>query len=112
MKDLFVENVVWDLGVLYAGPDDPKIEADGRWCRDRAEEFARYRGKVDGLGAPELLGAVVALEELNERAQKLLAYSYLYFSTRTRDPAASALFQAQKELYSELHRDTLFFELE
>lgn len=107
-----VENIVWDLRDLYSGPGDPLIEADGGWCRERAKDFSGYRGKIGDMGAPELLDAVRALEDLHERAQKLLAYSYLYFSTRTQDPAASGLFQAQKELYSELQRDTLFFELE
>jgi len=112
LENQSVENVRWNLGDLYAGPDAPEIAADGLWCRERAGKFSRYRGKVGGLGAPDLLDAVRSLEDLNERAQKLLAYSYLYFSTRTQDPAASGLFQAQKELYSGLQRDTLFFELE
>ncbi len=112
MENQSVENVRWNLGDLYAGPDDPAIDADGRWCREKAKEFSRYRGNVSGLGAPDLLEAVRSLEDLNERARKLLAYSYLYFSTRTHDSVASGLFQAQKELYSELQRDTLFFELE
>ncbi len=107
-----VEKIVWNLDDLYAGPDDPSIEADMKWCRQRAGELARHRGKVAGLSARELLEAVRSLEEMHERAQKLMAFSYLYFATRTQDSAASALFQAQKELYSELHRDTLFFELE
>ncbi len=106
------EKIVWNLADLYAGPDDPSIEADMKWCRQRAGELSRYRGKVGTLYATELLEAVRKLEDLYERAQKLMAFSYLYFSIRTQDSAASALFQSQKELYSELHRDTLFFELE
>ena len=38
--------------------------------------------------------------------------AYLNFSTQTSNPAASALFQSRKEIYSEIRRDTLFFELE
>lgn len=106
------ENIVWDLGDLYAGPNDPAIGADMQWCRDQAAAFSVYRGKVGALGAEEMLGAIRVAEELNERAQKLLAYSYLNFSTQTGAAAAGALFQSQKELYAELHRDTLFFELE
>jgi len=106
------ESVIWDLSGLYTGPGDPAIAADRQWCGERALALSRYRGKLGTVSASELAEAIRALEELNERAQKLTAFSYLFFSTRTQDAAASALFQSQKELYSQLHRDTLFFELE
>ena len=103
----------------YLGPgrsllqaSDPQIEADTKWLREQVLSFSSYRGKVAGLGPEDLLQAVVRLEEINERAQKLLAYAYLNFSTQTSNPAASALFQSRKELYSEIRRDTLFFEIE
>ncbi len=44
-----------------------------------------------------------------EFAQKLLAYCILEFFDQTLNPAASALFQSSKEIYSEIRRDTLFF---
>lgn len=106
------ENVIWNLGDLYSGPDDPAMKLDMQWCREQAESFSKFRGKVDSLEAREMAGAIRDLEALNERAQKILAYAYLNFATQTHDSGASALFQATKELYSELHRDTLFFELE
>lgn len=112
MGTLLAESIVWNLGDLYAGPDDPGMEEDRKWCREKIVALARYRGKIESLAPQELLDAVRLLEDINERAQKLLAFSYLLFSTRTQAPGASALFQAQKEFYSELHRDTLFFELE
>jgi oligoendopeptidase F len=106
------EDVIWNLGDLYSGPSDPQIEADTKWLREQVLSFSSYRGKVAGLGLEDLLQAIRRLEEINERAQKLLAYAYLNFSTQTSNPAASALFQSRKELYSEIRRDTLFFELE
>ncbi len=106
------ENVIWDLSDLYSGPSDPQIEADTKWLREQVLYFSSYRGKVAGLGPQDLLEAVERLERINERAQKLLAYAYLNFSTQTSSPAASAFFQSRKELYSEIRRDALFFELE
>ncbi|MCE5336894.1 MAG: M3 family oligoendopeptidase [Desulfobacteraceae bacterium] len=107
-----VEDVIWNLADLYNGPEDPAIRADTDWCRQRAAAFSRYRGRIESLEAKEFLDSVAELEELNERAQKLLAFAYLNFATRTQDPGASALFQSVKELGSELYRDTLFFNLE
>ncbi|MEM5790243.1 MAG: oligoendopeptidase F, partial [Syntrophobacteraceae bacterium] len=107
-----LESVLWNLDDLYAGPDDPQIKADETWCREQASALSRYRGKLAELSASEFSEAVRSLEALNERARKLIAHAYLFFSTRTHDSAASALFQSQKEFMSELYRDTLFFELE
>ncbi|SPF41685.1 Oligoendopeptidase, pepF/M3 family [Syntrophobacter sp. SbD1] len=106
------ENVKWDLDDLYSGTTDTQIESDSKWLREQAANFSSYRGGVADLGPEGLLDAIVKLEQINERAQKLLAYAYLNFSTQTADPAASAFFQSRKELYSEIRRDTLFFELE
>jgi oligoendopeptidase F len=106
------EDVIWDLGDLYCGPSDPQIGADTRLLREKVSAFSSYRGAVALLGPEELLQAVLEMEEIHECARKLLAYAYLNFSTRTADPAASALFQSRIELYSEIRRDTLFFELE
>lgn len=112
MESVPVENVVWNLGDLYSGPDDGAMGVDRIWCQKQVEMLSLYRGKVACLTPQEMLIVVRLLEDMTERAHKLIAFSYLYFSTRTQDPEASALFQAQKEFYSELHRNTLFFELE
>lgn len=106
------ENILWDLTDLYEGLNDQAIEADMQRRRAKVADFSRLRGKVAALQARELLDAVRMFEEITENAQKLLAYSYLNFSTQTQNPQASAFFQSQKEFYSELHRETLFFELE
>ncbi len=112
MENTMAEDVIWNLGDLYSGPCDPQIHADAEWLREQVLSFSSYRGKVAGLGPEDLLEAIRRLEEINERTQKLLAYAYLNFSTQTTDPAASTFFQSRKEFYSEIRRDTLFFELE
>ena len=112
MENTLAENIIWNLGDLYSSPSDPQIHADTKRLREKVSAFSSFRGKMAGLGAPDLLQAIRELEEINELAGKLLAYSYLNFSTQTSNPAASAHFQSQKEIYSEIRRDTLFFELE
>ncbi|MFH2062975.1 MAG: M3 family metallopeptidase [bacterium] len=47
-QNLQADQSVWDLSVLYAGPDDPKIDADLDAGRKLAEAMsARHRGKLD-----------------------------------------------------------------
>jgi len=112
VENTLAENIIWSLGDLYSSPSDPQIDSDTKRLREKVAAFSSFRGKVAGIGAPDLLRAIRELEEINELAGKLLAYAYLNFSTQTSNPAASAHFQSQKEIYSEIHRDTLFFELE
>ncbi|MGA2402643.1 MAG: M3 family oligoendopeptidase [Syntrophobacteraceae bacterium] len=112
MGNALAENIVWNLGDLYRSPSDPQIDADTKLLREKVSAFSSFRGKVAGLGPQDLLQAVRGLEEINELAQKLQAYAYLNFSTRTQDAAASAFLQSRTELYSEIRRDTLFFDLE
>ncbi len=107
-----MEEIIWDLSDLYSSPSDPRMEADSKHLKSLLADFSRLRGKIASLGPEQLLAALQMLEEILERAQKLLCYASLEFSTQTHDPALSALFQAMKELYSEVDRDTLFFRLE
>ena len=44
---LKAEGVRWDLGGLYASPDDPQLEADLAEARRRAEVFARDLPRQD-----------------------------------------------------------------
>ncbi len=112
MENEIAADIIWDLGDLYSGPSDEQIGADTRLLGEKVSAFSTYRGTVALLGPEELLQAILEKERIEEFAQKLLAYAYLNFSTRTADSAASALFQSMIELSSEIRRDTLFFELE
>lgn len=113
MKETAAEEIVWRLEDLYSGADSAKIEEDKAWCREQVDLFAKsYRGKVKDLSPEELLEAIRRFEDIEERAQKLYSFAYLFFATQTQNPKASALLQAVQEFYSLLHRDILFFELE
>ncbi|MGC9196825.1 MAG: M3 family oligoendopeptidase [Syntrophobacteraceae bacterium] len=107
-----MEQIIWDLSDLYSSPVDPRIEADAQHLKSLLSDFSRLRGKIGSLGPEQLLAALQMLEEILERAQKLLCYASLEFSVQTQDASLSALLQAMKELYSEVDRDTLFFRLE
>ena len=107
------ENIVWDLGSLYEGADDPRIEADKRQILHETSLLAeRYKGSISTLAPGALAAAVRQYEVLCERLEKLSAFAYLLFSTRTQDSVAGAFLQSVREFESSIRRDTLFFELE
>jgi oligoendopeptidase F len=105
--------VTWDLSDLYAGPDDPRIEADLAGALAAARAFAeRHRGRVAALDAVELAAAVDELEALEEPAQRAAVHAQLRFAADTANPRHGALLQHVQERATEIRNTLLFFELE
>ncbi len=105
--------VRWDLSHLYAGPGDPKLEADLDAAIAAADDFAaRYRGRVAALDAGDLARAVDELEALQEPVGRAGAYASLAFAADTATPRHGALLQRVQERGTEIHNRLLFFELE
>ncbi len=107
------EDVLWDLGDLYAGNDDPAI-GQGLAEADRlADQYAaKYRGRVASLSAPELAEALREAETLSELMGRLGTFASLQWATDTGNAAYGALLQRIHEAGSQIHQKTLFFDLE
>ncbi len=107
------ENIAWDLSDLYAGIDDPQIEADIRRADERADQLAAaYRGRLAALDAEEMRDALAEYEGIVEMAHKLGSYVQLLWSTDTANPRYGALLQKVNEWSSRLEQKLVFFELE
>ena len=66
------EAVSWELGDLYAGPDDPGLEGDISQALADAGAFReRYRGHVAELDVAGLAEAVAELERIQSVLQSL-----------------------------------------
>jgi oligoendopeptidase F len=112
-KELGTTEVKWNLNDLYSGYDDSAIENDITFCQDEAALINReYAEKVAKLGAEELNGLVVRLEDLTVILGKLSTFAFLNFATRTHDQQVSAFLQRMREVGSRIGKDTVFFELE
>ncbi len=107
------EDVRWDLSPLYAGLDDPAIDADLDTAEAEATSISeRLHGKVAELDAPALRDAVAELERLSERVDKVATFAYLNFATDTADQARGALLQKVSERSTAIGTKVLFFDLE
>jgi oligoendopeptidase F len=107
------EEVIWELGDLYEGPEDPRLKADRDWCLEEANRFAgAYAGEVANLSPEGLYKALSRMEKLEEACRKLVSFAYLSFVTQTADPHMSRLWQSAQELESIVRQKTLFFTLE
>src|SRR5688572_30731251 len=106
-------SVTWDLTPLYAGPDDPRIEADVAASRKAAAAFVdRYRGRVAELDAPGLAAAITAYEDLGEQARLPGFYAHLLFAANTQDDVARRLVDRTREAALGIANALTFFELE
>src|SRR5258708_35744162 len=107
------EDVLWNLGDLYKGMDDPEIERDFAGIQAAGEAFAtKYRGRVAFLSASELAQALTEVEALSQQMGRLGSFSGLQWTTDTANAAFGALMQRTREIGSQVQQMTLFFDLE
>lgn len=112
-KTTGAENVIWDLSVFYASPDDPAIQRDMDKLIQQADEFATaYKGRVAGLSADELLAAVKTLEAIEDLGGRVGSFASLHYSTDTANPQLGALVQKVTEFGAQIDQKTVFFNLE
>lgn len=110
---LGTSDIIWNLGDLYAGADDPRLSADLAACEEEARALRReFAGRLAALAPGELLGLVGRMEALEARLGRVSTFGYLNFATRTKEAAAGSLLQEVKEAGSRINRETVFFELE
>jgi oligoendopeptidase F len=110
------DNVAWDLGDLYARPDDPRLTRDLDEALRRAEAFeSAYRGKIatDAGPAPDLLlAALREMESLAEQMDRPAVYASLLHAARTDDPKRGALLSRTREQRTAINKHLIFFDLE
>ena len=103
----------WSLSDLYAGPDDPRIEADLADALAAAERFAeQWRGRVADADAGDLAAAIDELERIQEPVARAGSFAGLLFAGDTSAPRHGALLQRVQERGSEIRNALVFFELE
>jgi oligoendopeptidase F len=110
------DGVAWDLGDLYAGLDDPKINHDLQAALQRAQAFeTAHRGKINAPGGPSadfLAAAMQELEGLSEQRDKPLIYANLTHAAKSDDPARGALLSRTQQQAVAVNQHLIFFDLE
>jgi len=104
---------VWNLGDLYAGLTDPRIEADLEAAKAAAAKFeATYRLKLATLDGADLGGAIAAYETVEESLGRIMSYAQLLFSADSTNPAHGQFYQTMSERVTAINTHLLFFTLE
>lgn len=105
----------WDLSDLYAGMDDPQLDADLTGMVGQGAAFEeKYKGRIACTDVTaELLRTALDKYEVLLRVQyKPLAFASLLFSTDTTDARRGALLQRTREVGSAAATHLIFFDLE
>ncbi len=105
--------VSWDLSVLFAGPDDPRIGASIKRLDRRAAAFAKkYRKSIHPrVGAKALLRMLQEYEALQQDVTRVAAYASLLYAADTSQDASRALLGRVEEVRTRLQNALLFFDL-
>ena len=106
----------WDLRDLFAGHDDPRIDATLRECCGRAEKFAeKFRPLLENsktLTADAVFDALQELENIYEPLGRVGSYAGLLYAADTARPEYQDLEQQVEQRSTEIRNLLLFFELE
>jgi oligoendopeptidase F len=103
----------WDLTDLYAGREDPRLEADLGTIEREAKAFRdRYFGKLAGMDGAALGGAVATFETIEERLGRIMSFAELTYAGNQSDPLIAKFFQTMQERVNAISTNILFFTLE
>ncbi len=103
----------WDLGDLFAGPEDPRIEEELAAAAREAEALERdHRGRLAQLDGDSLAALIASYEAVHERLGRVESYAQLLFATHRNDPAIARFHQRVRERSTEISNRLLFVTLE
>lgn len=103
----------WSLDDLYAGMDDPAIEADLARAAEAAEALAAScKGKLAGVDGAVLGEAIKKYESLSETLHKLMSYGQLLFAINVGESEVGRFYQTLQEKVTDISTTSLFFTLE
>lgn len=110
-----VQQVVWDLSEFYNNANDPQIQKDLEEIRDEVLDFyKKVKGKIaqPEINSEKLKEYLMQLEEIQKKVFYLNIYSYLAYSTNTRDTDIVQLYSKINDFTTEMYDKLVFFNLE
>ena len=103
----------WDLTDLFPSADSPALAAELDRAEREAVAFAgNYAGKLAGLPAARLAGAIAAYERLEEAMGRVMSYAQLLFAGDSNDPGIGKFYQSMNERVTVISSHLIFFTLE
>ena len=104
---------IWKLSDLYDSPNAKKISEDLKFIEYRSKKFAKtFEGKIRNLNPSKLYLAIVDLEKIDERMDKIISYAHLLYAENMEKESNKIFFQQMQERITKLYSNLIFFNLE
>ncbi len=103
----------WDLTDLYPSPDAPEFARDMAWLETACTEFAAtYEGKLATLDAPAMLDCILANEQIDIIAGRIMSYAGLRYYQNTMDSDRAKFMADAQDKVTSFTTPLVFFSLE
>ncbi|MDP3263801.1 MAG: M3 family oligoendopeptidase [Tabrizicola sp.] len=103
----------WDLTDLYPSPDAPEFARDMAWLEKACTDFAAiYEGKLASLDAPAMLDCILANEQIDIIAGRIMSYAGLRYYQNTMDSDRAKFMADAQDKVTTFTTPLVFFSLE
>jgi oligoendopeptidase F len=103
----------WDLRDLYPAPDAAEFDRDRGWLEKACADFATtYQGKLADLDAAALLACVLAYEQIDIVAGRIMSFAGLRYYQNTMDSERAKFMADAQDHVTEFTTPLVFFSLE
>ncbi|MES2846958.1 MAG: M3 family oligoendopeptidase [Pseudomonadota bacterium] len=103
----------WDLRDLYPAPDAAEFDRDLEWLEKACADFAAtYQGKLADLDAAALLACVLAYEQIDIVAGRIMSFAGLRYYQNTMDSERAKFMADAQDQVTEFTTPLVFFSLE
>ena len=107
------QQITWDLSGLFLGVSDPKLNQAITQATTWANMFeGKYRGKMSGLSAEELLECIKEVETFEAKFSDVSLFSSLVFAADMTQAATQALNDRVSKFDAKLAKQLAFYSLE
>ena len=117
MRSKIIHNLgklpVWNLKDLYDSMKGKKISSDLNFIAKGAKKFEKkYEGKIKNLNSDKLLKAIIELEKIDEKIDRVMSYAHLLYAENIENEKNRIFFQQMQEKITKYSSSLIFFSLE
>ena len=104
---------IWNLGDLYESPNSKKLRDDLRNLGIITKKFEKkYNNKVTNLSSEKLLKAIIELEKIDIKIDKIMSYAHLLVAEDGNNEKNKIFYQKMQEKITSIASSLVFFNIQ
>ncbi len=104
---------IWNLKDLYESPKTKKLNNDLNKLRISTKKFEKkYTSKISKLSSNQLLKAIIELEDIDTKIDKIMSYAHLLVAEDGNNEKNKIFYQQMQEQITNIASSIVFFSLE